>query len=174
MLRQSAGAVVVASILTGGLAGCGGAGAGPFAWPRDAGTSTVSLPVRPGGTAATTIAMSPTLTVPAVLLDVHPIHPEDARGVTLRYAATTGRRGLEILIGAGWHRSAWQLHRLPGFVIPAHVRGGVTIGASSRRRGVHRIRGFVVDYRIGGTRYSAPQQVGLQICVGMRSCPIEP
>ena len=153
------------------VAGCGGAGAGPFAWPKDAGTSEVSLPVRPGETAATTINMSPTLTVPAVLLDVHPIHPEDARGLTLRYAATTGRRGLEILIWPGWHPSAWQLHPLTGFVIPAHAPGGVTIGASSRRRGVHLIRGFVVDYRIGSTRYSASMQQELKLCVGMRECP---
>jgi len=72
------------------LAGCGGAGAGPLAWPSSAGSSGFGSPVRPGQTSAISIVMPRTLTTPAVLLDVRPLHPEDARGVALRYAATTG------------------------------------------------------------------------------------
>ena len=103
--------------------------------------------------------MPRTLPTPAVLLDVRPLHPQDAHGLTLRYAATTGRSGLEHRHAHGWNLRAWQARPLRGFVIPAHVRGGVMIGASSKRRGVHDIRGFVLDYQIGSTHYSAPMHV---------------
>lgn len=29
---------------------------------------------------------------------------------------------------------------------------------------------FVIDYRVGGTEYHAPQEIGLQLCVE-RPCP---
>jgi hypothetical protein len=125
--------------------------------------------VNVGQTAAMTIVMPRKLTTPSVLLDVRPLHAEDADGLTLRYAATTGL-GLELLGQPGWNRPAWQERPLAGFVIPAHVVGGVTIGAASTERGFHFIRGFVVDYRVGGKRYSAPMQVGFGLCVGMRTC----
>jgi len=148
-----------------------GAGAGPLAWPSTAGTSGIEGPARIGQTAAMTIVMPHKLSTSAVLLDVHPLHAEDAEGLTLRYAATTGRRGLELAGQRGWNRPAWQERPLRGFVIPAHVVGGVTIGASSTRRGVHVIRGFVVDYRVGATRYSATMHVSFGLCVGYSTCP---
>src|SRR6266404_914668 len=125
--------VVVAGAVVGimaVLAGCGGAGAGPFAWPSDAGSSGFGSPVRPGQTSAISIVMPRTLSTPAVLLDVHPLYPQDARGLALRYAATTGL-GLELAGQHGWRARKWQLRPLAGFVIPAHVRGGVVIGATS-------------------------------------------
>jgi hypothetical protein len=57
-----------------------------------------------------------------------------------------------------------------GFMIPPHAQAVVVVGATASQRGVYTLHGFVVDYRIGGTRYSAPQQVGLRVCVA-RSCP---
>lgn len=116
-----------------------------------------------------TIVMPRASGAPAVLLDVHPLHAEDARSLTLRYAATTGR-GLELAGERGWNRPAWQERPLAGFVIPAHVVGGVTIGAASTEPGFHFIRGFVVDYRVGATRYSATMHVGFGLCVRMRTC----
>jgi len=146
------------------------AGAGPFAWPSSAGTSGIGSPVRPGQTSAMTIVMPRTLTTPAVILDVHPLHPQDAHGLALRYGATTGL-GLELAGTRGWPSLKYQVRPLAGFVIPAHVTGGVTIGAASKRPGVHELRGFVVDYRVGGTRYSATMQMNFELCVGMASCP---
>lgn len=108
-----------------------------------------------------------------MLLDVHPLHQQEADGITLRYAATTGM-GLELAGQHGWNRPAWQERPLAGFAIPAHVVGGVTIGAATTRPGVHIIRGFVIDYRIGDTRYSAPQEFAVGLCVGYRTCPERP
>jgi hypothetical protein len=111
----------------------------------------------------------PILSRPVVLLGVRPLHPQDARDVTLRYGVWTGHQAIG---GArGWHPSVWRLHPIAGFVVPAHVQGGLMVGASSKQPGVHFIRGFVVDYRIGGLTYSAPQQAGLEICVKTRRCP---
>jgi len=149
------------------------AGAGPFAWPSSAGTSWNWAPVNAGQTAAMTIVMPRALSTPAVLLDVHPLHAEDADGLRLRYAATTGL-GLELAGEHGWNRPAWHERPLAGFVIPAHVVGGVTIGAASTEPRFHFIRGFVVDYRLGGTRYSAAMQMGFGLCVGMRTCAHAP
>jgi hypothetical protein len=149
------------------------AGAGPLAYPSSAGISWSWAPVKIGQTAAMTIVMPRAPRSPAVLLGVRPLHPEDADGLTLRYAATTGY-GLVLLGQRGWNRPAWQEKPLAGFVIPAHVVGGVTVGASSTKPGFHFIRGFVVDYRVGGTRYSGPMQIGFGICVGMRTCANAP
>ena len=146
------------------------AGAGPFAWPSDAGSGGEGTPVKIGQFGLMTIPMPRTLTTPAVLLDVRPLHPGDTTGLTVRYAATTGR-GLGIGITTGWNMRRYQLRPVPGFVIPAHARGGVTVGAESTHRGVHTLRGFILDYRIGGTHYSAPLYWALQICVGLKSCP---
>jgi hypothetical protein len=146
------------------------AGAGPFAWPSSTGTGGAWAPVNAGQTAALTIVMPRKLAESAVLLGVRPLHPEDGHGLTLRYAATIGRRGLELLGQHGWDRPAWQERPLAGFVIPARVVGGVTIGAASTEPGFHFIRGFVVDYRVGNTRYSAPMHMGFGLCVGKRTC----
>jgi hypothetical protein len=120
-----------------------------------------------------TIVMPRKLSTPAVLLDVHPLHKEDADGLRLRYAATTGL-GLELAGEHGWNRPTWQERPLTGFVIPAHVVGGVTIGAASTEPGYHFIRDFVVDYRVGSTRYSALMGSGFGLCVGMRTCAHAP
>jgi hypothetical protein len=162
-------AIVLSAIAVTGLAGCGGSGAGPFAAPTGNHVGFKS-PVKAGQTAAVTIVLPRTLTTPAVLLDVHPLHPQEADGITLRYAATTGM-GLELAGQHGWNRPTWQEQPLAGFVIPAHHRGGVTIGEAAKRPGIHVVHGFVVDYRIGDRRYSAPQQVDVGLCVGYRICP---
>jgi len=169
-MRRIATAVVVAGVVVLAAAGCGGAGAGPFAWPSDAGSSGFRSPVRPGQMSVISIVMPRTLSTPAVLLDLHPLYPQDARGLTLRYGGTTGL-GLELGGQHGWPARKYQLHPLVGFVIPAHVRGGVAIGASATQRGIHQLRAFVVDYQVGGTRYSATMQVGFELCVGYRMCP---
>jgi hypothetical protein len=119
--------------------------------------------------AVISVVMPRTLARPAVLLDVHPLHTEDARGVTLRYGGTTGL-GLELGGQLGWQARKYQLHPLAGFVIPAHVRGGVAIGAASTEHGVHEIRDFVIDYRVGGTHYSSPARTSFTLCVGATAC----
>jgi hypothetical protein len=144
------------------------AGAGPFA---SAGGVDVGMPVKIDQFAVTTIVMPRTLPKPAVLLDVRPLHPDDARGLTVRYLGTTGH-GLELAGARGWNPGAWQARPVAGFVIPAHVRGGVMIAAVSKHAGVYRLRGFVVDYRIGNTRYSAPMEYGLALCVGPTWWPV--
>jgi hypothetical protein len=70
----------------------------------------------------------------------------------------------------GWKPAAWDLHPLAGFVISAHTRAAWVVGAAAAKPGVYMLRGFIVDYRIGNTRYSAAQQVGLQVCAA-RPCP---
>jgi len=165
-MRRTAAVVATAGIVA-LVAGCGGAGkpaAGPLAVPSDAGSHHFGSPVRPGQMSAISIVMR-RVSTPVVLLGVHLLHPEDARGLRLRYAATTGL-GLELAGQHGWNVRKWELRPLAGFVIPAHHYGGVVIGAASKQRGLHEIRDFVVDYRIGSTRYSAPMQTGFGLCVG--------
>lgn len=154
-------------------------GPGPFAWPAEAGTTTLGWPRDPGQTVAGSIVMPRTLGTDAVLLDVRPIHPEDARdGVALQYGAMLDRgatrspRGMFGGDADGWHPRKWGLRPVSGFVIPAHVRGSVMVGVTlGKQWGVHLIRGFVIDYRVGGTPYSAPMQIQFELCDGMRRCP---
>jgi hypothetical protein len=160
-MRRITVAVTVAAIAT-LLAGCGGAGAGPLA--AGSARQHFGSPVRPGQTSAIAIVLR-RVDTPVVLLGVRPLHPEDAHGLKLRYAATTGF-GLQLGGQRGWNVRKWQLRPVAGFVIPAHHYGGVVVGASSNEHGLHEIRDFVVDYRIGNTRYSAPMGTGFGLCVG--------
>ena len=160
----------VAVVLLAAVAGCGGAGAGPFAWPKDVGGSVSGVPVKTGQFAVIAITFAQAANKPAVLLDVRPLHPQEAHGLTIRYAASTGR-GMQIGGARGWKPALWDLRRLADFVIPAHTRAAVVIGAAATKPGIYLLRGFIVDYRIGDTRYSAPQEAGLEVCVGRRRCP---
>jgi len=140
------------------------AGAGPFAWPKSAGESWFEFrPVKPRQIVAINLALEP-LDKRAVLLDVRPLHAAEADGLTLRYAATT-RKGILDGTFNGWHPKAWRLQPLRGFVVPAHVRAGIMVGASATERGHWFVHAFVVDYEIGGTHYSAPQYFGLEVRV---------
>ena len=137
-------------------------GAGPLAWPRDGGSSWSGfLPVNPGYVVAIGIPLVENEREPIVLLGVRPLPTDNAEGLNIRYAATTGR-GLHIGGAGGWHPKAWQLHPLAGFVIPAHTPGGFMVGVSTRTRRRWFLHGFVVEYSMGGTQYSAPQYVGLK------------
>jgi hypothetical protein len=88
----------------------------------------------------------------------------------MRYAASTGR-GAHIGADRGWHPALWDLRPLPGFVVQPHTRAAVVIGADAAKPGIYLLRGFIVDYRIGSTRYSAPQQVELRVCAAVHHCP---
>jgi hypothetical protein len=68
-------------------------------------------------------------------------------------------------------RARWDLRPLAGFVIPAHRHASVVVGAAAAKPGIYLLRGFIVDYRIGRTHYSAAQEAGLEVCAGRRSCP---
>jgi hypothetical protein len=162
------GAVGVGLAVLTAVAASGG-GAGPLAWPKDAGTTLVGLPVKTGQIAVTAIPFARSVDAPVVRLAVRPQHAEDWHGLVLRYAATTGR-GLSLAGARGWRPSRWDLRPLAGFVIKAHTRGGVVIGAVAAKPGVYLLRGFVVDYRSGGKHYSASLQLEFQVCVE-RSCP---
>ena len=151
------------------LVGCGSSGAGPLAWPKDAGTTLVGLPVKTHQIAVTALPFARSVDSPVVLLDVRPLHAEDARGLRMRYGATTGR-GLSVGGARDWQPAAWDLRPLAGFVIPPDTRGGVVIGATAAKPGIYLVRGFIVDYRIGGTHYHAPEQLQFQVCVA-HSCP---
>ncbi|MGH3008105.1 MAG: hypothetical protein ACRDLM_01670 [Gaiellaceae bacterium] len=156
-------------VLTAIVAGCGN-GAGPLTWPKDAGTTEIGLPVTPHQLAVTAIPHRG-LASQILLLGVRPEFAQDADGLTIRYAASTSPRALEIGGARGWSPKGWSLHPLAGFVVPPRTGFAVVVGAASAKRGVHFIRGFVVDYRVGGTTYHAVQQVGLKVCVGLKTCP---
>lgn len=167
-MRRIAAAVVAAGAVTAiVLMLVGGAGAGPL---QNDGGYGVGIPVKPGQLGVTTFVLPRTLSKPVTLLAVRPLHAQDARGMTLRYGGTIGR-GLSVGGGYGWKTRAWQVHPLYGFVIPAHVRGGVMIGEATSQRGVHGVHGFVIDYKVGGTTYTAPQKFTFDLCVGYRVCP---
>lgn len=134
------------------------------------GTIGTGIPVKVGQLAVTSVYLTGTAADPAVLLDVRPQHADDAHGLTIRYAATTGR-GMHLGGERGWHPTRWDLRPISGFTIPAHKHASVVIGAAAVKPGLYLVRGFIVDYRIGGTRYSAPQQKDLEVCAGRRSCP---
>jgi hypothetical protein len=170
-MRKQLGTVGLASMVAAVGTGCGGAGPGPFAWPKDAGSTLVSLPVKPGQLGVTTLHFDSheTLKQPVVLLGVRPEDAKEAQGVTIRYAASTAPLALQIGAERGW-RKGWRLHPVAGFVIPPHTQAVVVVGATASKQGVYTLHGFVVDYRIGGKHYSAPQQIGLQVCVS-RDCP---
>ena len=107
---------------------------------------------------------------PAVLLSARPTDTKEARGLRLRYAATTGV-GLHIGAARGWKPQAWDLHPLVGFQIRPGQDAAIVVGATSSRPGVYFVRSFVVDYRIGDTRYRATYRQGIETCVGRPTCP---
>jgi hypothetical protein len=170
-VTRNLGAAGVALFVAASVAGCGGGGgAGPLAWPKGAGTSVVGIPVKAGEFAVTGLDGLPAVKQRVVLLDVRPQHPKDAQGLVIRYAASNGR-GMHIGGQRGWRPAEWDLARLHDFVIPPHGRAAVVIGAAAAKPGVYLVRGFIVHYRVGGTSYSAPQQVWLRVCAAVRSCP---
>ena len=107
---------------------------------------------------------------PAVLLGARPADANEARGLTLRYAATTGK-GIQIGLARGWKPHAWDLHPLIGFRIRPDQAAAVVVGAKAARPGIYFVRSFVVDYRIGGTHFRATVPQGIKTCVGRPSCP---
>jgi hypothetical protein len=167
---RNIGALGLTLFLAAFVAGCGGGGAGPLAWPKEAGTSVAGIPVKSGQSAVTGLDVLPAVERPVVLLDVRPQHPADAHGLVIRYAVSTGR-GMHIGGQPGWRPAQWDLRPLHGFVIPAHTRAAVVVGAAAAKPGTYLLRGFIVDYRTGGTRYSAPQQIQLRVCASVPSCP---
>jgi hypothetical protein len=144
--------------MVGSVTGCGGGGAGPYAWPKGGGKSVTGIPVKTGQLAVTALHLDP-IAARAVLLDVRPQYADDAKGLRLRYAASTGR-GLHIGGARGWRPRSWDLRPLAGFVIHPHTPAAVVVGAAAAEPGDYLMRGFIVDYRIGGTHYSAPNELG--------------
>ena len=137
--------------------------AGPFAWPSDAGRSWVIDVAEPNQVRAFGVADTKSVDQPATILAVRPLPTDDPTGVRLRYAACTCV--MAHTSGAhGWRPEKWKLHPLPS-VIPAHTTMGIVVGMSARKRGVYFLHGFVIDYEIGGTRYSSPQYFGVKFCV---------
>jgi hypothetical protein len=90
--------------------------------------------------------------------------------LAIRYAAKP-LRGAAILGSRGWRPTARGLHPLAGYVVQSQVPTEVVIGAASAKPGVYRLRGLIVDYRIGGTHYHAPYRIELEVCASVRSCP---
>jgi hypothetical protein len=138
-----------------------------YEWQSDGGYSGVGLNAKPGQTVAFDWPLQRTLSIPVVLLGMHPLHPDEARGMTLRYGVRADGSGM-VEGRPGWRLAAWHSHPLSNFVIPAHRRAILVIGASSRQCGTHHIHGLVVDYRIGVVRFSAPQQFGFDFHVECR------
>jgi hypothetical protein len=162
-----AAAIAVAAWLA---AGCGGTKTGPLAFPKDAGLSWVGVPVAPGEFAVAGIPLvARKAGEPAVFLAVAPVDPAEARGATIRYAASSAAAGM-IGSARGWKPKAWALHRVRGFEVPARSRAQVVVGVSSDRRRTIFIHRFAIEYRVGDNRYRAVYPVGIKACVGRSSC----
>jgi hypothetical protein len=153
MRTRSVGAVAIVAALAATILAVvltRGAGAGPFAWPKDAGSSWHSFPLNPGQVGVVSVWLAP-IDRPAVLLDVRPADAHDARGLALRYAASMRRGSPDGATGI-WKPTAWQLRPVAGVTIPAHTRGHVMIAATAKSPGHYFVHAFIVDYKIGGTR----------------------
>lgn len=135
-------------------------GPGPLA---DTGGGIFGLNVTPGHTVVLDYQLRRPLSVPAVLLGIRLLRPDDGRGVTFRYGARANFTGATS--HSGWNLRAWHARPLTGFVIPAHHYGTLEIGMSSKRLGLHRIFGFILTYRIGSTTYNGPLENGIDLRV---------
>jgi hypothetical protein len=155
------------------MAGCGGNGAGPLGEPEDAGPgfNTVGIPVKPHEFAVTAISFAGrVIDRPLELLGVRLLHPEDETGLVIRYGAKT-IHGATIGGSRGWLPDARGLKPVAGYLVHPHTPTEIVIGAAAARPGVHRLRGFIVDYQIRGAHYHAPQRLELDVCAAMPSCP---
>jgi hypothetical protein len=164
MLAYVAGAVAVVGV----LAGCGGGGPGPLQNRNDDGTSVAGImgaSAKPGQVMGNDFMVLGPISSKAVLLDVRLQHPRDASGLTIRYAATHVPSGTS---GPGWHPARWNAHPVDGFVIKPHTPAAIWVGVTAAKPGRYHVYGFFVDYRIGDTRYSAHQGIGLDLCVRVR------
>lgn len=165
VLAYVAGAVAVAGVLT----GCGSGGPGPLQNPEDDGTSVAGIlgvAVKPGQVDANDMMVLGPISSQAVLLDVRLQHPRDASGLTIRYAAMRLHGGTTGALG--WHPARWNARPVNGFVIKAHTAAAIWVGVAAAKPGRYRLTGFFVDYRMGDTRYSAHQGIGLDVCVRVR------
>ncbi len=151
----AAGAVgaVVAILLVGRSPGAGPLG------DQGGGYSGLA-PLKTGQIAAMGLPLTQGNNLPIKLLDVHPLPRDTTTGLHLRFAATVGS-GLSIGAATGWHTRRWGLRELP-FVIPSYEPGGVMVGVSSKTPQSFFLHGFVLDYEVGGTRYSAQQDEGIK------------
>ena len=166
------GAAGLALVVLAAVVGCG-SGAGPLGEPKGSGPgfNTVGLPVRSHQFAVTALPLDPrVIDHPVELLGVRLLHPEDAQGLVIRYAAKT-IRGATIGGARGWRRAARGLRPLTGYVVHAHTPTEIVVGAAAAKPGIYRLRGFIIDYRIGGSHYHAPQHFELEVCAGARTCP---
>jgi hypothetical protein len=169
-MKRASAVVLTAAVVAAALwlAFGRGPGAGPFAWPKDAGRSVYSFPVDPGQGGAVSLWLGP-IDRRAVLLDVRPADGHAPVGLTVTYAATVGP-GTPDGAGSVWKPRAWRLRPVAGFTIPAHVQGHVMVRGRANRPGHYLVPAFIVDYKIGGTRYSALQHVGLEVCIAVHGC----
>ena len=166
------GAAGLALVVLTAAAGCG-SGAGPLGERKGSGPgfNTVGLPVKTHQFAVTALPLDPrVIDRPLELLGVRLLHPEDAHGLAIRYAAKT-IRAAAIGGSRGWRPAARGLKPLNGYLVHAHTPTEIVIGAAAAKPGVYRLRGFIVDYRIRGSHYHAPQHLELEVCAGRRSCP---
>lgn len=162
--------LLVATCVALALAGCGGSSKpspGPFAVPGNAVGAVDAIAVfdvQPGWIVPNDQLVLGPIRSPAVLLDVRLQHPRDARGVTIRYAATQLHGQGTQSGGIGWHPARWHARPVHGFVVKPHTTAAIWVGVSATKLGRYDLRGFVVDYRIGDSLYSAPQGLGLRFC----------
>jgi hypothetical protein len=149
------------------LAGCGGSGgAGPFAEPGDDGSVGLTnyFDLTPGWIVPNDMLVLGPISSEAVLIGVRLQHPEDARGLRIRFAAMQ-LHGSTMSGGRGWHPARWHAHPVNGFVVKPHTTAAIWVGVSGAKPGNYSIRGLVVDYRVGDTQYSVPEGLGWGVCV---------
>jgi hypothetical protein len=166
------GAVAIGLVVLATGSGCA-SGAGPLGEPKGSGPgfNTVGLPVKTHQFAVTGLPLDfRVIDRPLELLGVRPMHSEDARGLSIRYAVKT-IRGATIGGSRGWRPAARGLKPLAGYLVHAHSPTEIVIGAAAAKPGIYRLRGFVIDYRIRGTHYQAPQHFELEVCAAVPSCP---
>jgi hypothetical protein len=164
------GAVGAGLVLLATAPCCGSGGAGPLGEPKDAGVTRTGMPVKTHQFALTALPLLPgRIDHPLELLGVRLLHPEDAHGLVIRYAVEIPRVAI-LAGGRGWRAKARGLKPLPGYVVQPHTTTEIVVGAAAAKPGIYLLRGFIIDYRIGGTHYHAMRHQQLEVCAGKRDC----
>ena len=98
---------------------------------------------------------------PAILDSITPLHPEQARGLELRYATLLdGSTGAD----RGWPPRG-ELRPVQGTVIQPAERASIWVGAASPSVGNWQILGFVLRYHVGRGHYSSTIYQGMKVRV---------
>jgi hypothetical protein len=159
--------LLLLGIVAGLFSACGGGGAGGPLAPDPGNSSAATAPAHVGQIVAFGIWLPENQGEEAVVRSIEPADPEQAEGLELQYAGVEPNSDCKLGALYGWPPQSCRDDLLPiqGFRIRPGVEGGILVGARASEPGRWFVRGFRVQYDVGGRSFEAvyPQGIGIKV-----------